>query len=285
MFVLFKNQNGSDDYYSVKISEFFPRYLYTENITNLSYNYDSAENIWVLAEGASVDRNWRSATLNEKQSQTAWAHHETASGSVILGHEGIFVVARTISGSTVYMLESLSQHVDDLVNGVYLDSYKTFTSPATTIFNMAHLEGLSVYAMVDGIKKGPYTVSGGNVTVPDGLTASIVHIGLPYESTVTTHDMDLVGNQTLVRQPKVTAAANVYFRNTANGEVRVNNGPYQTIKMREDGDGYVSSVLKSGLTEDIAMATSADREQTLTIRQSEPLPMTIVAIARSVRGA
>ena len=286
VFFLLQNQNGSDDYISKKVSEYSPKYLYTENISNLSYSYDLTENIWVLAQDANVSRQWRSVTLNERQNQMAWAHHEMSVGKPILGHEGMFVVERNLPGvGLVYTLETLEPHVDSLIDGVFLDGYVSYTSPATTTFILDHLTNLNVYAVADGIKSGPYLVNGaGVIYIAAGLTATKIHIGLPYESTVTTHDMDLVGNQTLVRQPKVTAAANVYFRNTANGEVRVNSDSWQQIKMREDSDGYASSVLKSGLTEDIVMSTSARREQTLSVRQSEPFPMTIVAIARSVKG-
>lgn len=280
-----RNPSGGQGYVPRNLSELtykLTRYL---SVTSLSTTSDYHEIVWShvknsLTGNYDQERSWRSCTLGSDV--PGWAHHVT-DGEVLMSCDGYFIVKRTINSVDKYYLEQLSTREDNRTFGVFLDCYKTYASPGLTINTLSHLEGKSVYAMVDGYKQGPFTVTGGAITLTE--TGTVVHVGLAYDSEVTTHDVDLVGQQTLVRQVKVASAVNVWFISTAGGEVRVNSDPWQEIRLRDESDNYDPIELRSGLTEDIHVSTSPRRECTISVRQTEPLPMTIIGLARSVKGS
>ena len=291
--LLTRSQTGGDNYTSINLSEFtykIDKIGYSGYYTTGQIKFEKGINdlIWVrrnlFTTGTAIlNDSWRGIVLGDNET-FGWGTYKT-DGRVAAANSEIVVVERLVNGVSKYYIEEFQPLVDDRVTGCYLDCAIRFSAPFTQTISVPHLAGMTVKAVVDGLEQGPFTVSStGSVTLTTTPTTSLL-VGLPYESSVTTHSLDLVGVSTLVRQPKATSCANIYFKNTANGEVRVNSDPWQDIRLRDESDGYNPTALKSGLTEDIYLATSPRREQTISIRQKSPFPMTIVAIARSIKGA
>lgn len=59
-----------------------------------------------------------------------------------------------------------------------------------TISGLGHLEGESVYAVIDGTDSGPYTVASGSISLSNGLFGEVIHVGLRYFSDVETLPID-----------------------------------------------------------------------------------------------
>jgi hypothetical protein len=85
--------------------------------------------------------------------------------------------------------------VADRADGCFLDTAELYEGAATgTVSGLDHLAGETVTALADGAEHRGLTVSeAGAVTLPDGLTASRIVVGLPYTSRFRSLPLDLGG--------------------------------------------------------------------------------------------
>lgn len=135
-------------------------------------------------------------TISRAEKVTGFHSHDLAGGQVISGatipgvdRDELWVaVRRTINGQTKTYMEVLSKNFDLATmakeDAFFVDCGATYSgSPTTTITGLAHLEGEAVKVLADGKVVGPYTVVGGSITL--GASASKAHVGLAYESRLT----------------------------------------------------------------------------------------------------
>lgn len=139
-----------------------------------------------------------------------------------------------------------------------------------------HLEGRDVYALADGIPAGPFTVSGGAVTLDE--PAAVVHIGLPYDQEVET--LDFLG------PPKTQwkAVEKVMLEVEASrGELQVGEtlDSLYTWRNRRVDHGYGVVPLET-LDAEVRVSSKWQRAGRVAIRNSEPTPVTILAVTREV---
>lgn len=81
----------------------------------------------------------------------------------------------------------------------------------SSLSGLGHLEGMSVMALVDGTAQGPFTVSGGSVTLTAPGTRVVV--GLAYTAQLHPLYLDVSGEQTIQGKRKKIAAASVRVHN------------------------------------------------------------------------
>jgi len=129
-----------------------------------------------------------------------WHRHTTgASGlfksvAVIPGDDDCevwVIVQRTVGGSTVQYIERMKKQETSATASDYfhVDSGLTYNgSPVTTISGLVHLEGVTVAIWADGAAVANQAVSGGTITLT--TAASIVHIGIPYNTDIKTLKLD-----------------------------------------------------------------------------------------------
>jgi hypothetical protein len=139
-----------------------------------------------------------------------------------------------------------------------------------------HLEGREVYALADGIPAGPFTVTGGAVTLDD--PAAVVHIGLPYDQEVET--LDFLG------PPKTQwkAVEKVMLEVEASrGELQVGESldSLYTWRNRRVDHGYGVVPLET-LDAEVRVSSKWQRAGRVALRNSEPTPVTILAVTREV---
>ncbi len=93
------------------------------------------------------------------------------------------VVRRTVGGQTRRFVERFAPvDFDDPAGAFFVDSGLSYDgAPATVFAGLDHLEGETVQALADGAAAGRFTVSGGQIALPE--PASKVHVGLGYAST------------------------------------------------------------------------------------------------------
>lgn len=106
--------------------------------------------------------------------------------------EAWLVVERTIGGAVKQYIEYL-QPTFDTVNGdtledaFFVDCGLTYDgSPTSSISGLGHLEGEEVAILADGAVMPRATVTSGSVNLPLGITASVIHAGLPYAARLET---------------------------------------------------------------------------------------------------
>jgi len=195
-------------------------------------------------------------------------------------------VRRTVDANTVRYVEYMAPWdwgTDD--NDVYfVDCGLSYDAAvATTFSGLDHLEGCSVAICADGAPVASETVVSGAITLD--RAASVVHVGLPFVSTLATVRYDVMGQQGATWSsrkaiPRVTLS--VY--ESLGASVGPDTSHLRTPLWRQPG-----SVISAGapplftgdLEESLPTAFSTAGAQ-LVIQQSDPLPLTLRAIVAQV---
>lgn len=125
----------------------------------------------------------------------AWAHHDSYSGDIVEsvvcipeGKEDVLYAIWKRNG--VRSIERLSSRftVTDTSGGCFLDC-STVTTGGPVIGGLSRFNGRQVYAVRDGVLEGPFTVSGGSITLSASGTRIVV--GLAYNSDVELLDLSV----------------------------------------------------------------------------------------------
>jgi hypothetical protein len=131
------------------------------------------------------------------------------------GDTAYAIVSRTVDGSTRRYVEYQAKpHIEGeaIADGVYFDSALTYSGAATgSVSGLLHLRGETVGVLADGVDIGDAVVSvGGAITLPDGITAQKITVGLRYKSRGVTLRLPQAGNRdgsALGRKKAVTSLA------------------------------------------------------------------------------
>ncbi len=163
----------------------------------LGYQVNPVSIFWLVCNNGDLV----SCTYDRDQDIVAFATHQIAGGTVESiavipnnTHDDVYLVVNRNVGGTVRYIEMLSTMFDSdagdtLSTMNFMDSYATYVgSPATNISGLTYLNGKSVYAIADGLLRGPFTVSGGAITLP--VAASNVIVGITFTSTLGTLSPD-----------------------------------------------------------------------------------------------
>lgn len=107
-----------------------------------------------------------------------------------------FVVRREIEGATVRFIERFAdRNFDTAAEQFFVDCGATYTAPGDTtvssVVGIDWLEGKEVAVLVDGAVIDPVTITGGILTLPDGVEGHVITFGLPYVSQLQTLPMAL----------------------------------------------------------------------------------------------
>jgi hypothetical protein len=116
------------------------------------------------------------------------------------GDTAYAIVSRTINGAPKRYVEyQAKSHVEGeaIADGIYFDSALTYVGAATgTVSGLLHLRGETVGILADGVDIGDAVVgAGGAVSLPDGITAAKITVGLRYKSRGVTLRMPQAGNR------------------------------------------------------------------------------------------
>lgn len=160
---------------------------------------------------ACADGGLRALTYQREEEVIAWSDHELGgyagiagtqkavveSVSVIpapdaSGDEVWMIVRRYIDGQVKRYIEWMTPIYDDISMTVddafHVDCGLTYDgAPASVISGLDHLEGQEVAVMVDGMSHPRLTVSGGSITLANGVEGSKVHVGLANRWLLRTH--------------------------------------------------------------------------------------------------
>jgi hypothetical protein len=189
-------------------------------------------------------------------------------------------VNRTINSSTVRYVERFTTRAvaSSMSDMKYLDSYITYTGATTTATGLSHLVGESVQVLTDGVQAteataGDFTVNGsGQITLP--ASGTTVQIGLGYTSTLKPMKLD-IANLGLGTTKKISRAIlNLY--NTIGGEVGTTTSNVQSISTLTG-----TAALFAGEVE-VPMPGGYSRTGDIIVRQTGPLPMTVLSLTLDV---
>lgn len=251
-----------------------------KTIKDLSYAKGPIPIVWAV----SSDGRLLGLTYVPEQQVYAWHTHDTdglieSIAVVGEGNDDILyaVVRRTINSATVRYVERLSsRYFAELKDGFFVDCGVTYSgAAATTISGLSHLEGKEVCILADGAVMEPKTVTGGSITLEKA--ASLVHVGLPITSDLQTLPMSLEGVDGY-GQGRVKNVNKVYLRVYRSSGIFV--GPDENTlteaKIRTTEAYGAPPNLKTEEI-DIMISPSWTRDGQIVVRQSDPVPLTIVS--------
>lgn len=239
--------------------------------------------VWVALD----DGTLLSLTYKREHQIWAWTEHDIGGAVESLtairegGEDALYLlVRRTIDGSTVRYVERLhSREMSGAAaNAFFVDCGITYSGTATaTITGLDHLEGEDVVALADGAVVEGLTVASGSVTLP--YTAELVHVGLPFTAEIETLPpaIDLQDVGAARGRPHFTNKVRVQLQDTRGIEV-ADAGRSFTDVIQTGTDLAVPPALFTGMIEQ-TMRGTWNRDGTIVIRQTNPLPMTILGIS------
>lgn len=191
------------------------------------------------------------------------------------------VVRRTINGATKRYVERLAPRVaTPQASAFFVDCGVTYDGdPTDVITGLDHLEGKSVAILADGATMEPRTVVDGSITLD--AEASLVHIGLPI--TADAQMLPLAFEAQALGQGRAKNINKVFLRvrNTSGLYAGPSFDKLTQYKQRHDEPLGTPPALK---TDEIGIAVSPSwgNSAQICIRQTDPLPVTIISMTLEV---
>lgn len=144
-----------------------------------------------------------------------------------------------------------------------------------TFGGLIHLEGKVVSVLADGNVIGGLVVSGGSVSIDD--PSAVVHIGLPYVSDAETLRINITGQETLNDKHKIVTSVSLIVDESRGIFAGSDADHLFEFKQRFD-EGYNSPVDLLSEVAKIDITNTWDGQGQVFIRQTDPLPLTILGI-------
>jgi hypothetical protein len=222
-------------------------------------------------------------TFNPEQQITGWHRHDTQGyfESICCITENnqdvvYLVVRRIINGQNVRFIERLAVRQFQAVNQAYfVDCGLSYSGvPATTFSGLDHLDGQMVSILADGIVYPQQVVAAGSVTISE--PAQVVHVGLPYISDFET--LDLASQRADVRdKKKAINAVSLIVDQSSGFMVGPDVDNLQPVTQRQNENYGAATDLITGLIDE-SIACGWDKKGRIFVRQSNPLPLSILAV-------
>ena len=192
-------------------------------------------------------------------------------------------LARVVDGSTVRTIEFMEGPHEgaDTTDAFFVDSGISYSGAPTALLSGAsHLAGATVQVLADGAVH-PDVVVASNGTITLSATASVVHAGLGYTSTLRTMRLEAGSDRgTSQGKRKVITELTVRFLRSLGGQVGVCNSKGQdkltTVYFRSQSDPMDSAPPMLTGDKAVAVPTGWTQDCRLVVVQEQPLPMTVL---------
>ena len=247
-------------------------------IKTLAYQQEPYSIIWVLLEDGTV----LSCTYLRQQQVIAWTPMDFGGQVKSIAvcstgtEEHLYLAVKRKNGTFVEKMPTRLL-TSDPKECFFVDCGRTYRGePATVISGLDYLEGEQVSVLADGNVVNGLTVENGSITIP--VAASIVTVGLPYESVLETLTFDAnMGDGTTLNRKKRVVALSVRYNQSRGSKVSV-NGHREIDMLKREQESYNTPIsLKSGVYREILPSTH-NASTNVKIRQIDPLPITIVSV-------
>lgn len=273
------------------VSIFSPHFFEGFEIKAWCYAQEPRSMIWaVRSDGALLCFTWE-----QDQGVWGWTLCETDGkflDCICISEDGedrvYFLVDRLVGGQSRRFVERLAPHLwEDVQEAVYLDCAISgkVDVPQSVFSGLHHLEGRQVWGLVDGVVVRDLTVSNGRVTLPASKpTGKVVTFGLPYTS-----DIDLLpiraslpGSGFNAGRRQQTGDVCLILRDSRSVYAGIDDKHLFLVKSRESEAYGDPDALMNG--DDYVLSTDgkAWNEITCWIRSSDPLPLTVLGVARDM---
>lgn len=244
--------------------------------------------LWVIRSDG------RLLALTYLREHEVWAWSKMATGTDF-GQDGIFesiasvteggqdrvyvVVRRTVNGVNYRYIERLNTRiVSGPEGGIFLDSALTYSGAAATVISgLEHLAGKTVNVLADGNVIRDKVVAGGVIVLP--AAAELVHVGLPYTAELETLELDVGQVRGLgYVQGRQKSIAKVTLRVEKTRGIFIGHDTSHLIEHKArstEAWGEPTSLTTGDI--DVILDPHWSRNGSFVVRQTDPLPMTILA--------
>lgn len=253
------------------------------DITDMAYAKAPMPVVWFVSSNGKL----LGLTYVPEQQIGAWHQHDTdgvfESITVVAeGAEDVLyaVIRRTINGATKRYVERMaSRQFANQNDAFFVDCGATYNgAPTTTISGLGYLEGKTVSILADGAVHPQRVVTGGSITLDN--EASKVHIGLPITADIKTLPVALGLQDGSFGQGRFKNVNKVWLRVYRSSGIFV--GPdfdkLTEAKQRTTEMYGLPPALKSEEIP-VMVTPSWDDSGQVAVRQSDPLPLTIVSLS------
>ena len=276
--------SGLGRYKSTDVSLFAPHLFNGKQMKELAYVRSPDQTLWVVR----TDGILLGMTYVPDQQVFGWHQHstdgtfESAAAIPENGEDALYVcVRRTIGGVAKRYVERLASRLfTAAANAWYVDCGISYTGdPQVRFSGLDHLEGKAVQVLADGAVVSGRTVVAGVLTPDLDVAASVVTVGLAYNSDLQT--LPAVLDQTQANgQGTMKNASKVFLRVTQSSMVKA--GPtfdkLTEYPARAVNDPYGSPpALRTGELS-LAISPSWNTDGAVCVRQDQPLPLTVLSL-------
>ncbi len=255
------------------------------DIVDMAYAKSPQPLVWFVSSSGRL----LGLTYVPEQSVGAWHQHDTDGTFesicvVAEGNEDVLyaIVRRTINGSSVRYVERMaSRAFSAQADAFFVDAGATYSgAAASTISGLGHLEGKTVNILADGAVHPQRVVTSGQITLDQA--ASKVHIGLPIEADLQTLPLAL-GIDNGYGQGRVKNVNKAWLRVYRSSGIFIGPSASELTEAKQRTTEIYGTppALKSEEIQVMLTPTWADSGQVY-IRQSDPLPLTIVSLTLEV---
>jgi hypothetical protein len=263
-----------DGYISLDASLLAEHLTKTNPLTELAYQQEPNSIVWAIrADGVLLG-----LVYDKAQDVTGWSRHSTEglfeSVAVIPHPDGdrnqLWTIAnRTIGGATKRYVEFFDDVDGSFYPSLGVDSGLTYSGVAvTTLSGLSHLEGKTVAVMGNGFAYPNKVVSGGQITGLDPAVTT-AEVGLAFTSILET----LSPATPTIGLKKHRANITVSLHETLGCTV---NDKQQDFRSASDP----MDLPVPPFTGDVDVTDLGwDRDRTITVKQTQPLPCDVVAIS------
>lgn len=278
--------NDSQSYRSIDMSIMAPHLFNSYQLDELAYSRAPDSMLWALRS----DGTLLSMTYVPEHQVYAWARHDTdgvyeSVAVVAEGNEDVLyaIVARTVNGSLKRYVERMeSRFFSALEDAFFVDCGATYDgTPVDSVSGLTWLEGKTVDILADGAVHPQRVVTAGEIQLD--YEASKIHIGLPIEADIKTLPLAFEGAQAS-GQGTTKNVGKVHLRVYQSSGVKA--GPsfsrLTTYPARSVDDDYgLPPALRTGELS-LAIGPSWNTDGAVCVRQSEPLPLTVLSMTLEV---
>ena len=263
-----------------------PHLFDTFDIVDMAYAKAPQPMVWFVSTSGRL----LGLTYVPEQQVGAWHWHDTdgvfESCTVVAegGEDALYcVIRRTINGASVRYVEPMaSRQFTDQADAFFVDAGATYSGvPADVISGLGHLEGKTVSILADGAVHPQRVVTGGSITLD--IEASTVQIGLPIEADLQTLPLAVQLQDGSFGQGRFKNVNKVWLRVYRSSGIFV--GPSASelteAKQRTTENYGAPPALKSEEIPIVLTPSWADSGQ-IFVRQSDPLPLTVVSMTAEV---
>lgn len=250
--------------------------------------------LWLVrSDGALV-----SLTFDREQQVRAWARHVLGGVNAVVesvaavpnpdgtDDDVYLAVSRTVGGSTVrwveWMRPAFRADLEAAADGFFVDAGLTYDgAAATTITGLSHLNGETVAICADGAERPTQVVSGGQVVI-EAPAASVVHVGLPYTSTLTTLPPEVATGAGSAQGKTKRVSRAVLRLHESMGGMLGRGSTMDAILYRTPFDDMGAAVPLFTGDKDLVFPAGYDEAGQVTITTAAPLPLTVLAVVTEV---